>query len=87
LTGRPLCLVPGSTGVPVLWLVSSGLCFESQRADAIVGVFLPRWAVLWFEVDIVVQVMDAAVIERFFVAVHVSQMDVAAGIFRAHFMV
>jgi hypothetical protein len=29
--------------------------------------------------------MDAAVIERFFVAVHVSQMDVAAGIFRAHF--
>jgi hypothetical protein len=30
-------------------------------------------------------VVDAAVIERFFVAVHVSQMDVAAGIFRAHF--
>jgi hypothetical protein len=66
-------------------LFPQGLCFESQRADAIVGVFLPRRAVLWFEVDIVVQVMDAAVIERFFVAVHVSQMDVAAGIFRAHF--
>jgi hypothetical protein len=66
-------------------LLSQFLGFECHGANAVVREFFPRRTVLWFEVDIVVQVVDAAVIERFFVAVHVSQMDVAAGIFRAHF--